>query len=253
LTDDEGVETALGELPERIVTFSPSNTEIVFALGLGDRLVGVSGPDDDYPPQAAGLEAVAASSSDQPDVAEVASLRPDVVLTNTIGGEWKERLRELDIPVFTTLASSLEDGLSDMGTLGRLLGAQAEANEAISRVALGFGEVQERLKDSEPVSCFLDLGGLRSVGPGSLEFDLLRKAGCKPITSGAREAYPRWTAKGIEEGDPDVYLLAEGQPPAEARTGRVTEVDAALISRPGPRMTEGIEALAAALHGEVEA
>ena len=104
LQDDEGVEATLDAPPERIVTFAPSHTEIVFELGLGDKLVGVSGPFDDHPPEAASIEPIAGRSGVEPNLEKVVALEPDVLLTAFIGGEWKERLRELGVPVFTTLA-----------------------------------------------------------------------------------------------------------------------------------------------------
>lgn len=246
LTDDEGVVSVLVDPPDRIVTFSPAHTEIVFALGLGERLAGVSGSADDDPPQAAEIASVGDPIRGEPDVAKVESLEPDLLMTELEGGEWKNQLRSAGIPVFTTLALSFEDALADIGTLGRLLGAQVEANELIAHMALDFGEVQEQVRAAERVTCFLDLGDELTVGPGALEFDLLRKAGCKPVTARVDEPYPRWSEKQVVAADPEVYLLSAGSPPFAA--GRAERVDADLISRPGPRMVEGIEQLAAALH-----
>lgn len=265
LQDDEGVEMTLEEPPDRIVTFAPSHTEIVFALGLGDNLVGVSGAFDDFPPEAASIEPVAGRSGVEPNIEKVVSLEPDVLLTGFIGGEWKERLRELDVPVFTNLASSFEDTLADIGTLGRLLGAQVVANELISEIAVQSGEVQKELRGQERVTCFLDLSDLFTVGPGSLEFDLLQRAGCDPITKSSGDPYPQWSLEQLVKDDPDVYLVAEGVPVDDVaqqqgvrdltavREGRIFEVNSDLISRPGPRIAEGVEELAAALHREAAA
>jgi iron complex transport system substrate-binding protein len=262
LQDDEGVEATLDAPPERIVTFAPSHTEIVFELGLGDKLVGVSGAFDDHPPEAASVEPIAGRSGVEPNIEKVVSLEPDVLLTAFIGGEWKERLRELGVPVFTTLASSFEDTLADIGTLGRLLGVQEQANTLIGEVALQAGDTAQELEGVEPVTCFLDLSDLFTVGPGSLEFDLLEKAGCHPITASADDAYPQWSLEQLIADDPEVYLVAEGVPVEDVsgqegirdltavREGRIFEVNADLISRPGPRVGEGIEELAAALHAE---
>ena len=119
LTDDDGVVLTMKAAPQRIVTWGPSNTEILFALGVGDRVIGVSGPFDDYPPQARGIVHVGDASGVQPNAEKVVSLHPDLVLNAFLGGDqWKARLRGLGIPVFSIYATNLDDALHDIGTVG---------------------------------------------------------------------------------------------------------------------------------------
>lgn len=260
MTDDEGVEVTLEAEPSRIVTFAPSHTETLFALGLDQRVVGVSGPFDDFPPEAADIEQVGGKGGTEPNVETVVALEPDLLVTAFIGGEWKDRLREVGIPVFTQLASDLPDALGDIEALGRLTGVQQEAAALVEDLETRADAVVEETRENR-VTCFLELSDLFTVGPGAIEYDLLQRAGCDPVTGIAEEPYPQWSVEQLVADDPDVYLASEFGQELSAVTdrpgirdltavkeGRVHLVDGSLISRPGPRLVDGLEALADALH-----
>lgn len=267
LTDDEGVEITLEAPPDRIVTFAPSNTEILFALGLGDRLVGVSGKYDDYPPAARKIEEVggAGEFGVDPNVEKVVSLEPDLFLTIAGGEHWKERLRELGIPVFTVNATDFQDLLGDIATVGRLTGAVEEAEALTAEMAAEAEEVRAAVATEPAVSCFFEVyyvPPLTTVGPNTFLFDLLELAGCDPVSAGARSDYPSWSVDRLVAESPEVYLVASESgvsPEAVAdrpgfagieavREGRVVLVDSDLVSRPGPRVVQGLRILAEALH-----
>jgi iron complex transport system substrate-binding protein len=266
ITDDDGVTITIDEEPQRIITFAPSMTEIVFALALGDRLVGVSGPFDDFPAEAEQIEEVggAGDFGVDPNIEQVVSLQPDLFLTIAGGDQWKARLRDLDVPVVTLDAADLDDLLSDIDVAGRVTGATDEAAAVIADMRAQALEVEEAVSDVEPVTCFYETfyPPLFTVGPGTFIYDLLQRAGCDPVTSSAAMQYPEWSVEDLVDQDPDVYLVSSesgASPNAVARRagfeavtavaeGLVIPVDADLAERPGPRIVLGLRELAEALH-----
>lgn len=267
LTDDEGVTVELEEAPERIVTWAPSITEILFELGRGDDVVGVSGDFDDFPEEAKEIEHVGGSNF-QPSVEKIVSLEADLVLDGFGGGEdWKEPLRDQDIAVFTVQAATFDDLLHDITTIGRLTGANAEADELVVEMADAAEDVERRVGEEDPVTCFFEVGyqgGFFTVGPGSFIYDLLETAGCAPVTSDAKDPFPQWSVESLLEDDPHVYLVSSESGSTVAavkrrqgfraltavRQDRVFLIDSDLISRAGPRVVRGLESLAEALHPE---
>jgi iron complex transport system substrate-binding protein len=268
ITDDDGVDVTLEAEPERIVTFAPSATEIVFALGLGDRLVGVSGPFDDFPAEATEIQEIggAGDFGVDPNVEQVLALEPDLFLTIKGGDQWKERLRDLGVPVVTLDATDVDDLVADIRVAGRITGATDEAAALAGDIAAQVEEVASALGSVEPVTCFYETfyPPLYTVGPGTFIYDLLVRAGCDPVMASAPTQYPEWSVEDLVEQDPDVYLVSSesgASPRAVARragfdaisavaNGRVVPIDSDLAERPGPRIVQGLRLIARALHPE---
>lgn len=266
LTDDDGARVTIDAPPRRIVTFAPSITEIVYALGLGSRVVGVSGSFDNYPPAAARLPHVS-DPNFQPDAEKVVGLRPQLFLMGFSGYQQADQhLRQLGVPVFASTSNDLDDLFHDIGTIGRLTGTSSRAQALVASMRRQAASIQAGASSQPAVSCFLDnglfSGAVSTVGPGSFIYDLLTRAGCAPVTSHAKNAYPQWSVEQLVKDDPAVYLVSteagltiagvERRPGYSAlsavRQGRVFVVDADLISRPGPRAVQGLALLARDLH-----
>jgi iron complex transport system substrate-binding protein len=265
ITDDDGVEVTIDAEPQRIVTFAPSMTEIVYALGLGDRLVGVSGPYDDYPAAAKDIEEVggAGDFGVDPTIEKVVSLEPDLFLTIPGGDQWKQRLRDLDIPVVTLHADDLDDLLTDIGTIGELTGAVEEADALATQMGDEADAIAGNAETTGHVSCFFEVyyPPLTTVGPHTFIFDLLERAGCDPVTEEAKTDYPEWSVDELVADGPEVYLVtpesAKSVAAVARRPGfsaipaiehhRVVLVDGDLVTRAGPRVIEGLRQLAEAL------
>jgi iron complex transport system substrate-binding protein len=265
ITDDDGVEVTIPDEPQRIVTFAPSMTEIVFEVGLGDRLVGVSGPFDDYPEAAEDIEEVggAGDFGVDPTIERVVSLEPDLFLTIPGGDQWKQRLRDLDIPVVTLHADTLDDLLVDIQTVGELTGAVEEADALAMRMGDEADEIAATAETAGHVSCFFEVyyPPLTTVGPNTFIYDLLQRAGCDPVTEEATSDYPEWSVDELVADGPAVYLVTPESAKSVAAVarrpgfgaipaiedGRVVLVDGDLVTRAGPRVIDGLRQLAEAL------
>jgi cobalamin transport system substrate-binding protein len=248
----------------RLVSLLPSATEIVYALGLGDRLVGVSGPFDDFPPEATRVEQVGGSGDFgvDPNVERVVALEPDLFLTISGGDAWKAELRDLGVPVVTLNATDFADLLDDIETVGTLTGASAEARGLVEDMSARADSVAALA--TERVSCFFEVyyPPLTTVGPDTFVYDLLERAGCDPVTAGAKSDYPEWSVEDLVASAPQMYLATSDSvrsPGAIAKrpgfdgiaavaAGNIVLVDGDLITRPGPRVVDGLEQLVTAFH-----
>jgi iron complex transport system substrate-binding protein len=264
--DDDGVDVTIRSAPQRIVTFAPSNTEIVFALGLGSRLVGVSGKFDNYPSAARSIPSIGGSGDFgvDPNVEKVVALHPDLMLTISGGDQWKKRLRDLGVVVFTINATGFDDLLHDIRTVGEITGATRAADQLTAGMAAQAQSIQSKVSAEPAVTCFFEAyyPPLTTVGPRTFIFDLLKRAGCDPASASAKSDYPEWSLDQLVAQSPSVYLVASesGVSPAQVekrpgfqaiaavRDGRVFLVSSDLVSRPGPRVVDGLLALARILH-----
>jgi iron complex transport system substrate-binding protein len=266
LKDDDGVEVTIPGPPRRIVTFAPSMTEIVFALGAGDRLVGVSGPFDDYPAEAKAIPQIggAGEFGVDPNLEDVVALEPDLFLTIAGGDPWKEQLRELGVPVVTFNATDFDDLLDDIEGVGVVTGAVGQAQALVAEMAARAEEVASTIP--ERTTCFFEVyfaDTVTTVGPNTFIYDLLERAGCDPVTSGATSDYPSWSVDDLVAEGPAVYLATPESAASAAQIakrpgfggiqavaeGHVVLVDSDLVTRPGPRVVEGLAQISAALFG----
>jgi len=269
LTDDDGVGVTLQHQPHRIITFGPSITETLYALGIGDRLVGVSGKSDDYPAPAKKITEVggAGEFGVDPNVEKVVSLHPDLFLTISGGEDWKKRLRDLHVPVFTINATTFPDALHDIATVGKLTGSLSRADQVVRQMRRRAGLIERSVASLPKVTCFFEEGygpPVYTVGPGSFIYDLLQRAGCTPVTSSAKTAYPQWAVEALVREDPNAYIVdsesggsitsVDHRPGFDAlnavQQGRVYLVNGNLVARPGPRVVEGLAELAKDIHPE---
>jgi len=273
VTDDEGTSVELAAEPKKIVSLTPATTEILFALGAGDRIVATD-DGSDHPEQAVALPDVATFSS--VDVEKVVALSPDLVVAGGLGftpAESITKLRDLKIPVVVIYAPSVEGVLKDIELLGTATGTSADAASITAAMRADMDAVAAAVATKSPKPrVFYDVGYDDTTGaiyaPADDSFlaEMVTMAGGDAITSGDPNTYEIPLEKLIEK-DPQLIVLGTNPfysptPDAVAkrrgwdafsavRSGAIKPVNDIEITRPGPRLPMGLRTLAAAIWPDV--
>jgi iron complex transport system substrate-binding protein len=273
VTDDEGTSVQLAGEPKKIVSLTPATTEILFGLGAGDRVVATD-DGSDYPAEAVGLPDVATFSS--VDVEKVVALSPDLVVAGGLGftpAESITKLRDLKIPVVVIYAPSVDGVLKDIELLGAATGTTAKADQLTSAMRADMAAVSAAVAGQSPKPrVFYDVGYDDTTGaiyaPADDSFleEMVTMAGGDAITSGDPNTYEIPLEKLIEK-DPQLIILGTNPfysptPDAVAkrrgwdafsavRNGEIKPVNDIEITRPGPRLPEGLRTLAQAIWPDV--
>lgn len=266
VTDFQGRSVSVAARPTRLISVGPSITEFLFALGAGDRVVGV---DDfsDQPAAAAKLEKVGGVKV---NVEKVVSLRPDLVLSVKFSDGTIERLAGAGIPTLVVDPQNIGDVTRSAILVGRAVGADgdklaAQIDQRLQQVKAAVAgaatkpRVFHEVDASDPAKPF-------TVGPGSYIHDLIALAGGVNVAANTGSAYPQISLEEIVRADPEVIVLGDadygttveqvGQRPgwsgmAAVKNKKVFPISDSLVSRPGPRVGDAAEAYARLLHPEL--
>lgn len=266
VTDDFGVEVVLDKVPEKIVSLAPSHTEILFALGLGDKVVGVTSYCD-YPKEALAVEKVGDFSGN--NLEKIIELSPDLVIQYGSGDENENaRLKEAGINVIGFEPESIDEIIDTINRIGQITGTADNAETLTDKMIKDKDEIISKLKNTEKVKVFYEIwhDPLMAAGPGSFMDQLMALAGGENIASDAQDEYPQFDLEQLVERNPEVYLTSADMPEKTVesmiarpgyenieamKTGRVYVLDANIVSRPGPRIIEALELVAKAIHPEI--
>jgi iron complex transport system substrate-binding protein len=263
--DPEGNMVRLAAAPQRIISLSPAHTEILYALGLGERVVGVT-VYCDYPPEVRAKPAVGGYATI--DLAKVLEQRPDLVLA--IPDQMAEAVPAMQaqgIPVYVAQPATVDDTLKTILTVGHMTGREGEAQELASEMHNRIEGLQARLASERRPRVFWEASSaLISPGPGTLLVDVIETAGGESVTGGMAAPWVQLDPAVVAELDPEVILLAdadEGMTAARVsarpgwaeisavQNGRIVTITDEAIFRPGPRLMAAIEFLVEALYPEL--
>jgi iron complex transport system substrate-binding protein len=260
--DDVGRTVTFPSPPQRIVSAAPSNTELAFAVGLGDAVVAVD-KFSNYPLAATSRTSI--GSYTQPDLEAIVAAKPDLVLATDVHvAELVPALEARNIPTLVFAAKNIEGVLLDIELLGRVAGHAADADQLVTQLRARIAAVETKAAAGTPVPVFYELDPtLFTAGAGTFLDDIMRRAGGVNIAAGSTTAYPQLSPEEVISANPAVIILADevaGVTPdsVAARPGwakvravatkRIVTIDPDIGSRPGPRVVDALEQIAAALH-----
>ena len=262
--DQTGRNVDVPDKPMRLVSLAPNITEIVYALGLGDELVG----DTDYcdfPPQAKNKPHVGTMVN--PSLERIVALKPDLALGTPDANrrETADKLERLGIPLYGVTASTLAGTLASIEDLGRILGRSSEARSLVAEMQGRIDRVQKRIAGQpKPKVLFVVwYRPLITVGPRTFIADVIRAAGGIPIGESLKGEWPRLTLEELLPQDPGVILLPKtesfspsakefqslpGWKDLQAVKDQRMFLVSETIERPGPRLVDALEEVAGILH-----
>lgn len=266
ITDFKGRRIVLDKAPEKIISLSPSNTEILFALGAGAKVVGVTSYCD-YPEEAKKVEQV--GTFDGPNMELIRKAQPDVVLAGYIQEEAVKALENMGITVIVTEAESFEAIYKSIEIIGHITGTETKANEIITGMKDKIAEIQEKTKGKEKPEVFYVVWADPLTTAGSKTFinDVIKTAGGINVAEKV-EGWANYSTEQLMKDNPEILVAAlhstdRGMNKEDlsrhqifsklecVKAGKVYVMpDDNVISRPGPRIVQAIEEMQRVFYGE---
>lgn len=261
-TDGLGREVVIPENVTRVVSLAPSVTEMIFAAGGGDKLVGVTSFCN-YPEQVKDIKKIGDTQS--PNLEAIAALRPQIVFATTASPieAFVKKLASQNITVFVSDPKSVEAVEADLRQYGEILGTRDIANEAADGFRERFDTLSELTKSATHPKVFIQVSKepLYTNGRDSYMVELIEKAGGDAVTKDVPTAFPKLSEETALAMNPDVIILSGSEGNTEpndafrnssaVKAKRVFGINADLLARPGPRLADAAEEMARLIHPEI--
>ena len=251
---------------DRIISLAPNLTEIVYAIGAGDRLVGDTSYCD-FPAAAKTVEKI--GDTLHPSLERIIALRPQLVLVSTASQleVFTHQLETQNIAVFVTDPHDLEGVFRSINQLGAILDHDDQAKQLVGQLRSRTDAVEAAVKPTQPVRVFYQLSAepLYTAGHDAFVTDLIRRAGGLSVTADVSGAWPKFSAESALAARPEAIILPTGGSMGAANStvaeplqrspavvqGRVYKINDDHLVRPGPRAVDGLEEMARSLHPDV--
>jgi len=264
-TDEAGRKVSLPKDIQRVVSLAPNLTEIIYAVGAGDRLVGDT-EYCDYPAEAKNVAKI--GDTLHPSVERIIALHPQLVLVSTASQleAFTKQLGDQGIAIYVTNPGNLDQVFQSITTVGELLGSQDRAGQLVANLRQRGDAVTTALQDAKSVKVFYQLSNepLYTIGRDAYLTDLVRRAGGISVTADVPGGFPRFSDEAALAARPEAIILPTGGSMGTANAAvapalknspavlnnRVFKINEDHLSRPGPRLVDGLEEMARALHPE---
>ena len=261
ITDDLGRRVRLPEKVSSAVSLAPNLTEITFAVGAGERLVGVTSYCD-FPEEAKEIRQI--GDTINPNIETIIALKPQIVLVSTASQieNFTKQLESQNVAVFVTDPNSLEDVYRTVFQIGEIFRREEKAAQIVEDLKRRVKDVETHVTGKKPVRVFAQISkeSLFTIGKDSFITNLIRLAGGESVTGEVATAYPKISKETALALNPDAIILSDSEDNREPndvfinspaiKNNRVVRIDAALLARPGPRIVDGLEKIARSLHPE---
>ncbi len=258
VTDDIGRTVTIAAPAERAISLAPSITEMVFAAGAGDRLVGVTSFCD-FPAETSAIAKVGDTQS--PNIESIVALRPQLVLVSTASQleSFMNVLEQQNIAVYVLDVKGLDDVSRGLRALGEIFGTKEESDQKAAEIERRTNAFTVKPPDPETSKVFLQISAepLFTIGADSFLTDLIARAGGESVTREVPGGYPKLSKETALAMKPDVIVLSDSEDNRDpnpvfanspaVKNGRVYRINADIISRPGPRLVDALEEMSAAI------
>lgn len=266
LVDEAGTRLEIPEAPQRLLPLSPSLAEILFALGLEKRIVGVTDLAS-YPPEARKKPKVGSFYS--PSLEKILALKPDLVIAGSERQDERiyDSLRNFSIPVYRIRPLNLDSIYASISRLGEITGTLEAAQRVILKMKKKAARVEAGVAGMPPKRVFYQVGidPLVTVNRQTFAADLIKRAGGVLVTADNPQRYPPYSIERVIADAPEVIIISSMSPntnyqrfrqswrrwqtiPA-VRKDQIFVIDSDMVDRPSPRIVDGLEKMADFIHG----
>lgn len=267
LTDEIGRKVKIPESPKRIISLAPSITEILFALGLNEEIVGVT-DFCDYPEAA--LTRPRIGGFVNPNIEKIVSLKPDLIIATRDGNRMEtiHRIEELRFPVFVIDSKGLDGVMKTINSIGDIVLRQDESSKIVGDMMARKEKVVRLTRSLSKPKVFFQIGyaPMITAGKGTLADDLIRIAGGRNISEDESVSYKPYSIETILSKAPEVIIISSMERKREyshflelwqnwksipaVKKKTIYLIDSNLVDRPSPRVVEGLETILSMIHPE---